>query len=93
MTAQPLTTSPRGWPPELAVEPILTDREVGREVRPMQCLPLQEHAVTRRLEEVKSRLQRINPLEQAEAYNKLAGELFALEQNRRALRERAIGDM
>jgi DNA primase len=42
---------------------------------------------------VKSKLQRMNPLEQPEDYNRLAGELFALEQYRRALREKAIGGL
>ena len=41
--------------------------------------------------EVKSRLQRLNPLEGQADYNRLFGELLALEQHRRTLRERAIG--
>jgi DNA primase len=81
----------KGLATELAVEPILTDREVDQRYVSMQLATLQERAVGRRTYEVKSRLQRMNPLEQAEDYNKLAGELFALEQYRRALREQAIG--
>ena len=38
-------------------------------------------------------LERLNPVEQADEYNKLFGELVALEQHRRVLRERAIGDL
>ena len=83
----------KGLATELAVEPILTDRQVDERYVGMQLASLELRGVTRRLEEKKSRLQRINPLEQAETYNKLAGELFALEQYRRALRERAIGDL
>ncbi|RJK97019.1 DNA primase [Vallicoccus soli] len=52
---------------------------------------LEEMAATRRLVEVKARLQRVNPVEEPEAYNRLAGELFALEGHRRRLRERGIG--
>ncbi|MDX6211543.1 MAG: primase [Frankiales bacterium] len=93
VTNAALTDFTKGLATELAVEPILTDREVDEKYVGIQLASLQLRAVTRRLEEVKSRLQRINPLEQAEAYNKLAGELFALEQYRRALREQAIGDL
>ena len=40
---------------------------------------------------MKSRLQRTNPVEQAAEYNRMFGELVALEQHRRNLRERALG--
>jgi DNA primase len=52
---------------------------------------VQELAVARQIADVKSRLQRMNPVERTDAYNKLFGELVALEQHRRALRERAVG--
>ena len=52
---------------------------------------LQELTTRRRIEQVKSRLQRTNPVDQAVQYNRLFGELVALEQHRRALRDRAIG--
>jgi DNA primase len=42
---------------------------------------------------VKSRLQRINPVEASAEYNRLFGELVAFEAHRRALRERAIGTL
>ena len=45
----------------------------------------------RRIDEVKSRLQRTNPVEDPTGYNRMFGELVALEQHRRELRERAIG--
>jgi DNA primase len=83
----------KGLATELAVEPILTDREVDERYVSMQLARLQELAVTRRTADVKSRLERINPLERPDDYNKLAGELFALEQYRRALREKAIGGL
>ena len=48
---------------------------------------LQELTALRRIAEVKSRLQRTNPVEQATEYNRMFGELVALEQHRRTLRE------
>ena len=61
---------------------------------PPRCWPrLEELAATRRIAEVKSRLQRINPVEQVAEYNRLFGELVALEAHRRSLRERAIGTL
>jgi DNA primase len=54
---------------------------------------VQEPSVAARINAIKSRLQRTNPVEQTEAYNKLFGELVALEQHRRALRERAAGGL
>ena len=44
---------------------------------------LQELTAKRRIAEVKSRLQRTNPVEQATEYNRMFGELVALEQHRR----------
>ena len=52
---------------------------------------LEEMALTRQIQELKSRLQRLNPVEQATDYNRLFGELIVLEQRKQALRERGIG--
>ena len=49
--------------------------------------------MTRRIQAVKSRLQRTNPIDQQAAYNRMAGELFALEKQRRDLRTRATGGL
>jgi DNA primase len=79
---------------ELAVEPLQAD---GPGDAPAQryatalLARLEELAATRRITEVKGRLQRLNPVEQVEDYNRLFGSLVALEQHRRQLRERAIG--
>jgi len=54
---------------------------------------LEELAATRRIAELKGRLQRLNPVEQVGDYNRLFGELVALEAHRRSLRERAIGTL
>ena len=40
---------------------------------------------------MKSKLQRTNPVEEAEAYNRMFGELAALEAHRRGLRDRIVG--
>jgi DNA primase len=51
---------------------------------------MQVAAVDRKVEGIKGTLQRMNPVEETEAYNRLFGELIALEQYRHALRERLI---
>ena len=51
---------------------------------------LRELSAMRRIADVKSRLQRTNPVEQAAEYNRMFGELVALEQHRRSLREQAL---
>jgi DNA primase len=53
---------------------------------------LQELTAQRRIAEVKSRLQRTNPVESPTEYNRMFGELTALEQHRRQLRDLALGD-
>jgi len=52
---------------------------------------LLELTVLRRISEVKSKLQRTNPVDEAVEYNRMFGELVALESRRRSLRDRAIG--
>ncbi len=52
---------------------------------------LLETAVGRSVTQIKARLQRLNPVEEQQEYNRLFGELVALEQQRRVLRERAAG--
>jgi DNA primase len=52
---------------------------------------LRELTAARRIEQVKSRLQRTNPVTEVAAYNRMFGELVALESHRRGLREQAIG--
>jgi DNA primase len=76
---------------ELAVEPIPSDEQAQSRYATEVLARIEELAATRRITEVKSRLQRLNPLEGQADYNRLFGELLALEQHRRTLRERAIG--
>ncbi|HEY0560062.1 MAG: primase [Mycobacterium sp.] len=51
---------------------------------------LELFAVERRVRELSSRVQRLNPVEHPDAYNRAVGELFALEGTRRRLRERGM---
>jgi DNA primase len=75
----------------LAVEPLPSDKEPDHAYVAAHVYRLQELTVLRRIADVKSRLQRTNPVDQATEYNRMFGELVALEQHRRDLRERAIG--
>ncbi len=74
----------------LTVEPLLSakvpdDAYVGQHVH-----RLRELTAMRRIADLKSRLQRTNPVDEATDYNRMFGELVALEQHRRSLRERAL---
>jgi DNA primase len=53
---------------------------------------LQEVWVGRQIAEVKSKLQRMSPVEQGEEYHALFGDLVAMEAYRRSLLEQASGD-
>ena len=53
---------------------------------------LQEVWVGRQVAEVKSKLQRMSPVEQGDEYHALFGDLVALEAYRRSLLEQASGD-
>ncbi len=75
----------------LGVEPLLTPREPDSAYVAAHVFKLQELTTMRRIAEVKGRLQRTNPVDQAADYNKMFGELVALEQHRRQLRELAMG--
>ncbi len=78
---------------ELAVEALPSEEQALTRYATEVLARLEELAATRRITEVKSRLQRLNPVEQGADYNRLFGELVALEAHRRALRERAIGTL
>ena len=78
---------------ELAVEPLASDDQALTRYATEVLARLEELAATRRIAELKSRLQRLNPVEQVVDYNRLFGELVALEAHRRSLRERAIGTL
>jgi DNA primase len=75
----------------LSVEPLLTAKEPDPAFVAGHVYRLQELTALRRIAEVKSRLQRTNPVDQAVDYNRMFGELVALEQHRRTLRDLAMG--
>lgn len=75
---------------ELAVAPISADDESLPRYAVSSLARLHGIWVSRRLVTVKARLQRTDPEADAATYNKLFGELMALEGMRRDLRERAI---
>ena len=85
------TDSVRDLVTELAVEPLQTNDEEDPRYAVSLLARLQEMALTRRITELKSQVQRINPVESPEKYNRLFGELILLERNKIDLRERALG--
>jgi DNA primase len=87
------TDSVRDLVTELAVEPMQTVDEADPRYGQALLVRLQQMALTRRIQEVKSRLQRLNPVEQAEQYNRLFGELIALEQQNIGLGTQAGGGL
>lgn len=72
-------------------EPDATD-DRSREYASAVIARLLEMDATRRTVELKGRLQRTSPTEQEAEYTKLFADLLALEQYRRAMRERALGE-
>ena len=54
---------------------------------------LQEMATVRQVANLKSKLQRMNPVEAPDEYTKVFGQLVAPEQQARSLRERAMGGL
>jgi DNA primase len=75
----------------LAVEAPLSDADPDERYAGAVLARVQELAANRRVGEIKQRLQRLNPVEAAEEYQRLFAELVAHEQTARALRERGIG--
>jgi DNA primase len=87
------TDSVRDLVTELAVEPMQTADEDDPRYAGSLLARLQEMALTRRISDLKSRVQRVNPVERPEEYNRLFGELIVLERNKIGLRERAMGTL
>jgi DNA primase len=75
----------------LTVEPLRSGSDAQERYADAVLARMHEIVASRQVAAVKSRLQRINPLEQADEHARLFGELIALESLRRGLRERAIG--
>ncbi len=78
---------------ELAVEPLRIDGEPDPRYVSVTMARLQWGSVTSRIKDLKSKIQRINPVSNKDEYFALFGELLSLEQHARALREQAAGGL
>ena len=79
---------------QLAVEPLHapgTDGEPTERYADAVLARVEELAVSRRIARIKSRLQRLSPVDELTDYNRMFGDLVALEQRRKVLSDRAAG--
>ena len=76
---------------ELAVEPLRTSGEPDERYVASQLARLRELGVSRQIKALRSKLQRVNPIEEPDEHLRLFGELVSLEQFTRGLREQAMG--
>jgi DNA primase len=83
----------KGLISELAVEPLRVDGMVDPRYVQITLARLQVGSVTTRIRDLKSKVQRLNPVAHKDEYLALAGELFSLEQQARALRDQAAGGL
>ncbi len=82
----------RGFVTQLAVEPLRAPRADGEpDARYADAVlaQVEARAVSRQIAAIKSRLQRMSPVDKPAEYNKMFGDLMALEGRHRALMERA----
>ena len=77
---------------ELTVEPIRTDGEVSDRYINSIIARLREVALSRSIAEIKSTLQRLNPVENQDQYQEIFGQLVAMEAARRVQKELALGE-
>jgi len=80
----------RGLVTELAVEPVRADGPLEQRYAREQLASIRVRAVDARIEELRSTLQRLDPV--ADEYTTVFGELVALEQHRRQLNDEAFGE-
>lgn len=78
---------------ELTVEPIRSDGEVSARYIESIVARLREVGISRAIADLKSNLQRLNPLENPDEYNSAFAALVALETTRRGLHELSIGSL
>lgn len=76
---------------QLAVESLMVPKTPDPKYVAAHVYRIQELTTMRRIADLKSRLQRTNPVDQQDEYNRMFGELVALEQHRRTLRDKAMG--
>ena len=77
---------------ELIVEPIRTDGEVSERYITSIFARLREVALSRQIAEIKSTLQRLNPVENDAQYQEIFGQLVGMEAARRVQKELALGE-
>ena len=85
---------PTGFRPlvsELAVEALQSRESDDHRYISGMLAGLQESLVGKQVAEIKSRLQRLSPVTDADEYHELFGDLVALEQYKKALRDQAAG--
>ena len=81
----------RAFITRLAVEPPQVNGEPDVRYVDVVLARVGELAVSREIASVKSKLQRMNPVQQQVPYNQIFGDLVGLEQRRKALLDRAAG--
>ena len=77
---------------ELIVEPIRTDGEVSERYITSIFARLREVGLSRSIAEIKSTLQRLNPVENDAQYQEIFGQLVGMEAARRVQKELALGE-
>ncbi len=90
--AQDQTTDERGRAllSALAVEPLPSTKDITPGYAALYVYGLRELTAGRRIEDLKSRLQRTDPAAEPEEYNRLFAELIELERQRQSLRGHAL---
>src|SRR6266545_591598 len=78
---------------ELSVEPLRYDGEPDPRYVTVTLARLQWPAVDGRIRQIKSKLQRTNPVTEEDAYRTMFGELISLEAQARGLRDQAAGSL
>jgi len=84
----------RGFMTRLAVEALRAPRSDGEaDARYADAVlaRVEELSVSREIAVIKSRLQRLSPVDETAGYNRMFGDLVSLEQRRKVLSERAAG--
>ena len=82
----------RSFVTELLVEPVRTQGGISDRYVSSIMARLNEVALSRSIAEIKSSLQRLNPVENEKEYGEIFARLVEMESKRRALRELAFGE-
>ena len=82
----------RSFVTELLVEPVRTQGEISDRYVSSIMARLNEVALSRSIAEIKSSLQRLNPVESEKEYSETFARLVEMESKRRSLRELAFGE-